>query len=274
MRRARDLADFLAAPRESFLQGEAFAFYNLGTVCGWRVWGRPARDEARQLVQCIATAYAPGAPPYWSLVDLRALEAVDSAGFDVLLEFVASIRARMGTQLIRQAVVRPSGLLGALSSGFYVMLQPRHRVKVFETLAQAARWLAPKDTRALAQLVAAYETQQPTERTLAGPLRAWLGAHLERPTPEAAAKALAMSVRTMQRKLQAEATTFHAEVRHARIEAVQRLLIDSPHKVAAIALEAGFVSSQQLATSFKEVTGMTPTEFRARFRGKVARSQT
>lgn len=263
MRRARDLADFLADPGGACLEGDAFAFYNLGTVCGWRVWGRPGTADAKQLVQCIATAYAPGTPPYFSLVDLRGLEAVDAAGFDVLLQYVASIRTRMASHLVRQAVVRPSGLLGAMSAGFYQLLQPTHRVRVFDALDAAAKWLKPKDAAALAALAAACERRTPDAGTLARPLQAWLQSQLSNPTPAAAARALAVSLRTMQRRLKAEATSFHAEVRSARVAAAQRLLADPALKLAAIAQEAGFPSSQQLATTFRSVTGMTPSQFRA-----------
>lgn len=269
MRRARDLDQFLTEPRGAFLEGAAFAFYNLGTVCGWRVWGRPGKDDAHALVQCIATAYAPGAPRYFSLVDLRGLEAVDGAGFDVLLAYVASIRTRMKTQLVRQAVVRPAGILGAMSAGFYQLLQPQHRVRVFDDLGPAAKWLRATDAEAVAALVAAYAAERPVADTLSRPLQAWLASQLLNPTPAAAARALAVSLRTMQRRLKAESTSFHAQVRSARVAAAQRLLADPALKLAAIAQDAGFPSSQQLATTFRAVTGMTPSEFRA-----VARRQT
>ncbi|MDP1829480.1 MAG: helix-turn-helix transcriptional regulator [Archangium sp.] len=268
MRRAVDLAGFLAQPTGAFLCGDSFAFYNLGTVCGWRVWGRPSRDEAKQLVACIATAYAPGAPPYHSLVDLRGLEGVDAAGFEVLLEFVKSKREQMATQLVRQAVVRPPGLLGALSSGFYVLLQPRHRVRVFDSMNEATGWLRPPDGGSLSALVEAFEST--TTVSLVTGLRRWLASSLHEPVPGDAAKALGVSLRTMQRRLTAEKTSFNAQLRLARVEAAQRLLVDSDLKLAGVALDAGFPSSQQLATSFKEVTGMTPSEFRERYRGKLA----
>jgi AraC-like DNA-binding protein len=41
--------------------------------------------------------------------------------------------------------------------------------------------------------------------------------------------------------------------------------------MSAIAMEVGFPSSQQLATSFKDVTSMTPSEFQARSRGLTGR---
>lgn len=268
VRRAIDLPGFLAAPAGAFLSGDSFAFYNLGTVCGWRVWGRPSRDEALQLVTCIATAYAAGSPPYFSLVDLRKLEGVDAAGFEVLLDFVKSKKEQMATQLVRQAVVRPAGLLGALSSGFYVLLEPSHRVQVFDAMDAAVRWLEPPDSNAIATLVAAFEAE--TTVSLVSGLRRWFATNLHEPAPADAAKALNVSLRTMQRRLTTEKTSFAAELRLARVEAAQRLLADSDLKLAAVALDAGFPSSQQLATSFKEVTGLTPSAFRARYRGNVA----
>lgn len=207
MRQASDLESFLAQPTNASLSGEAFAFFNLGTVCGWRVWGRPSRAEATQLVACIGTAYAKGAPPYFSLVDLRGLEGVDAAGFEVLLEFVRSKREQMATQLVRQAVVRPPGLLGALSSGFYVLLEPRHRVRVFDGLDEAAAWLRPTDPAALKTLVDAFGTAAPVALVTA--LRRWLAEHLAAPTPADAAKALGVSLRTLQRRLTGEKTSFH-----------------------------------------------------------------
>jgi AraC-like DNA-binding protein/ABC-type transporter Mla MlaB component len=270
-RRALDLAGFLAEPRRAFLGGDCFVFYNLGTVCGWRVWGRPTRDEARQLVACIGTAYAAGAPPYHSLVDLRGLESVDAAGFEVLLEFVRSKREQMATQLVRQAVVRPAGLLGALSSGFYLLLEPRHRVQVFDSIDAAVKWLRPPDPHALEELVSGFEGVMPV--TLVAGLRRWLATNLHAPAPAAAARALSVSLRTMQRRLKTDSTSFHAQLRLARVEAAQRLLADSELKLAAVAQEAGFPSSQQLATSFKQVTRLTPSEFRARFKGKLAASK-
>ncbi len=263
VRRAIDVQDFVAAPRDAYLPGETFVFYNLGEVCGWRVWGEPSREDARQLVAAIGTAYAPGAPPYYSLVDLKGLERVDGPGFEVLDAFVRAHRDRMATQLVRQAVVRPAGMVGALASGFYVLLPPRHQVQVFDALASAARWLDPPDHDAVECLVAAFESSPAPEGL---PLRRWLGDHLGDATPAAAARALGLSVRTMQRQLKAGATSFHAELKLARVQQAQRLLLETDAKLAAIAQDVGLSSSQQLATAFRDQVGLAPSEFRRRYR--------
>jgi len=269
MRTAAALDDFLRAPRGACFEGQHFGFWNLGTVSGWRVWGAPQAEDGRQLVACIDTLYAPKGPRYFSLVDLRGLEAVGELGFEVLRSYVARRRGSMARRLVRQAVLKPQGLVGAMVAGFYVQLQPRHPVRVFEELTAATRWLAPDDGRALRALVAALEVP-PAQRDGAVPaLRRWLGEHPHRPSPAEAARALSLSTRTLQRRLREHRTSFSAQLRQVRVELAQRLLRDTEWKLAAVAQEVGFDSSQRLATAFREQALLTPSAFRAQFRAEL-----
>lgn len=268
VRQARDLADFLRAPREASFVGRCVAFWNLGTVSGWRVWGAPQVEDGQQLVACIDTLYAPDAPPYFSLVDLRFLESVAEPGFEVLRAFVARRRKEMARQLVRQAVLRPGGLLGAMVSGFYVQLEALHPVRVFEQPAQARRWLAPDDPKALRALIAALDAPPP--RGALEALRDWLRAHPQQVELSGAARALSLSPRTLQRRLREHRTTFQAQLREVRVELAQRLLRETDWKLAAIAQEVGFDSSQRLATSFRRHTRLTPSAFRARARASLS----
>ncbi len=263
LRRAHDFDDFCAAPDHAFLAGGTYTFYNLGTVCGWRVWGRPGIEDAQRVAGCITTAYAPGAPPYVSLVDLRDIERIDSASFEVFLAFTQSIRERMASQLLQQAVVRPSGLMGALVTGFYSLLQPRHQVRVFDSMSAALAWMRPDDSGALAVIARAFDA--PGSQGLGEAVRLWLTTHLNNPEPAAAARSLGVSLRTLQRKLGSEGTSFGALLKSARVIAARRLLIASQLKVSAVAHEVGFSSSQQMATCFKEATGMSPSDYQGRF---------
>jgi AraC-like DNA-binding protein len=60
----------------------------------------------------------------------------------------------------------------------------------------------------------------------------------------------------------------------ARVERAQTLLRDTDWKLTHVAQEVGFSSSQRLATAFRGVLGLTPTAFRTRARGGVARGRT
>jgi AraC-like DNA-binding protein len=263
VRHAQSLADFLSRPNGAGHVGDHFDFYNLGTVCGWRVWGRPTREDAQALTRCIATAYAPAGPRYFSLVDLREVESVEPAAFEVLLKFVSGLRDQMRGRLVRQALVRPQGLVGVLAEGFYVMLQAKHPVKVFDTVAAAARWLKPADPAPLLQLVEIFE--RPRASSLEVQLRRWL---VTRPkaTPAEAARALGVSLRTLQRRLTERGASFQQQLRLVRVQHAERLLTGSELKISAVAQEAGFATSQQLATAFKAVVRLTPSQFRARYR--------
>lgn len=271
MRTASGLEDFLRAPRDACFEGRHLTFWNLGTVSGWRVFGAPRKEDGEQLVACIDTLYAPRAPRYWSLVDLRHLESVDEVGFEVLRGYVAKKLPRMRQRLVRQAVIKRGGLVGAMVAGFYVQLEPRHPVRVFDALAPAAKWLAPPDARALRTLLCAMKVPPRLDGELLPALHAWLREHRLRPTFEAAAQRLGLSGRTLQRRLREHDTTFKDQVRRVRVELAQQLLRGTDWKLAAIAQEVGFDSSQRLATSFRRHVGVTPTAFRDRYRAALSR---
>lgn len=266
------LESFLRAPRGRF-DGDHFTFWSLGCVSGWKVWGQPEVLDGQQLVACLETLLRPRAPKYWSLVDLRELEVVGELGFEVLRAWVEQHRAALAKRLVRQAVLKPRGVVGAMVAGFYVQLTPDHPVRVFDAEKEACTWLAP-DTRAeLAHLVS--ELGRGAEATSFLPsLRQWLAAHPGASRAPDVARELGLSLRTLHRRLASEQTAFHRELVRARVERAQALLRDTDWKLTHVAQEVGFSSSQRLATAFREVLGLTPTAFRARARGGVARGRT
>jgi AraC family transcriptional regulator len=56
--------------------------------------------------------------------------------------------------------------------------------------------------------------------------------------------------------------TPRAFVEHRRIEQVKRLLTESEHPLAEVAVEAGFGTQSRLTTTFKRHTGFTPATYR------------
>jgi AraC-like DNA-binding protein len=270
IRSASSLKEFLELPRGACFEGEHFAFWHLGTVSGWRVWGAPDVEDGRALVQCIDTLYRPGSPRYFSLVDLRGLESVSEPGFEVLRDYVDQLRGKMARLLVRQAVVKPAGLVGAMVAGFYVQLPPRHPVRVFDSVAKAARWLNPSDRKALRALVSALRAPPRGAGGTMATLREWLRVNRHHARPDDAARALGLSKRTLQRRLREKGTAFRAQLRQVRVELAERLLRDTDWKLLAIAQDVGFDSSQQFATMFRASTGLSPSEFRGRYRAQLS----
>ena len=163
--------------------------------------------------------------------------------------------------VVRNAIVLPPGMAGAVVAGFYSVAAPPFPVRFFDDPSTALLWLGA-DPRVLAQLDAA-------QRELGGAdpflfrLRALLDARLSGATPAGAARGLGLSPRSLQRRLQEAGSTFTGELNAARVRKAQRLLAGSDLKVTGIALEVGCASSQHFSHLFRRLTGETPRAWRA-----------
>ena len=95
-------------------------------------------------------------------------------------------------------------------------------------------------------------------------LRASLTEELPRglPTLESAAAALAMSTRTLRRRLQDEGTSFQAVLDEVRCELAKRYLAGPRLAVGEVAFLLGFCEPSTFHRAFKRWTGMTPQAFR------------
>lgn len=82
------------------------------------------------------------------------------------------------------------------------------------------------------------------------------------PTREEIAEALAMSGRTLHRKLQEAGTSFRAVLDGQRLALARDYLRDSALTVEAIAQQLGFQESQSFIRWFRQMAGLTPGEFR------------
>ena len=81
-----------------------------------------------------------------------------------------------------------------------------------------------------------------------------------------AARALAMSTRSLQRQLAAAGTSLRLELERARFERARAQLVASDVKLEALALELGFASPSHFASRFRRAVGETPSQYRARHR--------
>ena len=91
----------------------------------------------------------------------------------------------------------------------------------------------------------------------ADPGRGWTLRHL--------ADALRVSSRSLQRRLQAEETSFSRLLAEARLAAAATLLGTSDRAAAEIGYACGFADQAHFTRDFKRHTALTPTAFRAQF---------
>jgi AraC-like DNA-binding protein len=82
------------------------------------------------------------------------------------------------------------------------------------------------------------------------------------PTLEAIAPRLAMSARTLRRRLQEAGTSYREVLDATRAELAKRYLADAALPVGAVSFMLGFSEPSTFHRAFKRWTGMTPAQFR------------
>jgi AraC-like DNA-binding protein len=194
-------------------------------------------------------------------VDLRRLTSVDAGGFERIREYLVE-HGRLHNRLVeRQVLLRPTGFMGAVVTGFYGVNEAPYPTRVVATPAEAAAWLGRPEVAHLLD-----ELDLEVRRLIGGPTRTALRALLLDELSlslAVAAKRLGLSERTLQRRLDEERTSWKEEVRAARIERAKSLLVDTDVKIGAVAAEVGCASAQSFSALFRRMTGQTPGEFRA-----------
>jgi AraC-like DNA-binding protein len=94
-------------------------------------------------------------------------------------------------------------------------------------------------------------------------LRSWLADQLAdgEPAEEAAAQALGMSLRSLQRRLQEEGTTYREILNGTRQEMARAYLEERRTSVTEIAFRLGFSDSNSFSRAFRRWTGQSPRAY-------------
>ncbi len=195
-------------------------------------------------------------------MDVRRLQATDLGAFEVMRRYVVGHAEPLSRAVTRLALVRPDGLVGAMTAGFYEVSEQPYPVEVVAGPEEGLAWLGADASLAHdLEWVVSDVLGRPSEIT---GMRAWLAEHLKDGDLGGAARALGLSA--LQRRLSGEDTTFARELVAVRIEAAQRRMLHSQEPLSTIAYEVGFSSQQHFSTAFRKATGTTPSAWRAAHR--------
>lgn len=255
--------EFLDAPAGNYCSGEQFLLWaRTPTSSGTVAWGRFSARSAQTLVDVWPYEFKL-TWPYAAVIDLSAVEAVEPDAFGIILDYMNKMKtAAPPSRLVRQALIRPAGMVGALVAGFYRTLLPGFAWRDFETKDEAYQWALPDDPECsgvVDRLVAGVRASEGLLPRVAAALVERLAAP---PTLQALADELGVSSRSLQRALQNANTNLRNELTRLRIEVAARRLHDTDDKIEAIAISVGFASLSAFAAAFRKRMGTTPSDYR------------
>jgi AraC-like DNA-binding protein len=230
-------------------------------ICGWSLWGEPSAADVARIVATAEMLRFVRAPVAVFL-DMSGLRRADPLTFDALATWIERQRAMIESSITRFALVHGSGMAGAVAAGFFEVVSlslPQH---IFSDRREALEWLdASKADRMLA-LIEDLDVVQAAD-PLVGNLATYLELH-GASTISQAASTLALSTRSLQRRLKERGTTYQHESDAARVRVAQRLLRDSSASIKRVALEVGCASPKELNRIFKRVLRESPGDWRRR----------
>lgn len=268
VRLARDPSDFLSAPVGRCVVGPAFVVWCASPdLVGVIQWGMLDEPGLRNVVELVERVRHPELRPAGRLlVDFREITNVSG---EVLLAFASIARERLSSwsrRIVRQAVVIPGGVTGILLAGALPSATPTYPLRYVHDLDDAVAFLGQPSARE-PHLAAATIASAARERssTIAR-LRALLARDLVDVTVERCAKLLRVSVRTLQRELRSEQTSFRDELRRARIAMAVQMLQTTDAKIDAIAERVGLGNGSRLSAVLRRELDLTPSAVRARVR--------
>jgi AraC-like DNA-binding protein len=256
-------SSFLSDPGGRYCAGRTwFVCCPGGGLAGTTAWGTPDEKDVR--------AWATAARGFTNKHTARFLDVrrVKSVGEPVFAAVVEHIAATTRSAQVRGAViVQEDSLLAATASGFSAVSASRSLVlRTFTDLVPALAWLGHASPAELARELDTIEARAIGSTPLLRDVRAALSGRVGHADIKTVASALGVSIRSLQRRLAEEGTSFRAEVGRARLLDAERLLRETDASVAEVALEVGFASAQHLALVFRRGMGTTPTCWRARAR--------
>ncbi len=265
MVKAQTIEDFTSAPIGRFFRGRTFAyFYPSREFNGFAMWGCPTSDDIRALNRLMDVVLTPPGGPHLSLVDASGLTSVDPAAFATMASYLVERWDAFRGIVMKQALVRPAGLAGAVVAGFYEVLSAPYPTAVFTETEAALQWLGVQNPVTAESFLTTVQRDEGGFDPLLQRLQCLLEeARSKRLALEQAAATLGVSERTLQRRLRAAQTSFQLEMHRAQVRVAQQLMLSTNANLTTIALEVGCASSQHFSTLFRKVIGQPPRDWRA-----------
>jgi AraC-like DNA-binding protein len=251
---------FLGTPGRRSYVGRRFCYWQdhvraFGTI----MWGKPLEEDIAEMIPFFEVGADPRFSGHASFVDGRSIEAVDVLAFGKLLSYLSARQHAWGPNIGRQAILHPGGFVGVVVAGALSVARPPHPFACFEESAAAFAWCGVPD---LHEAVAALRASASETPEIVRSVRALLRERGLVGTADAA-RALGLSQRTFQRRLEQAGSSLRVERDHHLSQEIEHLLDGTDLDLDAIAAAVGLRSASHLVTHFRSTHGVTPGAWRA-----------
>lgn len=260
--RIASAAEFVASPVGRYCVGEQFVVWaRTPTISGTIAWGRISARIASALV-AVWKFEARLEAPYAAVIDVAAVDAVESDAFEIVFGYMQAVAPVLATRIVRQALVRPRGMPGALVAGFYPTLSPGFEWRDFAASDEAYRWCFPTVFGSIGELDQLVANARASDGILPRVTAALQKRLQHPPSLEELGEQLGLSPRSLQRAMHSAGTSLRNELTRVRVEVAARRLRESDDKIEAIASAVGFASLSAFAAAFRKRMGATPSAYR------------
>jgi AraC-like DNA-binding protein len=231
-------------------------------LAGTIMWGPLEAKGLEQMLRCATAAKAVIPEPHAVIVDGRRVRSVDPVSFQLTADYTVRHRRELEQIVTQCAGVRPGGLFGAVAEGYWRIVPVRYPVMVFSERGEALQWLGCEAHAGVLDDIERKALSATEDTSLIEGLHRKISEQPVDMTPELAAKGLGMSLRSLQRKLQAEGTTFQRELTVVRIRIAQSMMLEADTPLARVAVDVGFASPAVFSVAFRKLVGASPKEWR------------
>lgn len=271
LERAETLAGLAPDPRGKYYVGRSWLsfFAPHGRFSGTIVWGEPSAEDVGEWTACADLRISAACAPHATLFDAYRVERLSPSAFGALAKYGSTNLSGLAARITRLAVVHRGGFAGAVAAGFTRLVHLPFPNEMFRDAAEALSWLGCQADAPLLEELGRARSEARAVVPVVRDLATFLQRH-PAATPSEAARALALSTRSLQRRLHEQHTTFRRELDGARVRLAQRLLEDSEATVTEVALKVGLTSPQHLSTLFHRLGHESPSAWRARLRFGIA----
>jgi hypothetical protein len=213
MRAAANIDAYLADPIGHWIVGKSHLVWTASArLCGVALWGTLGESDVVVLERILFEHPVVWCP--YLVLDARRLRSVDVSIVDRIAVGLSRRIERAIGQPRRVAVLTPGvGFLDAVLSGLPGAAGARFECRTFSEPHDAFTWLGVEK---LAPAIEAMVSGAAEGAELLARLRAWIASTREPRTIREAARALGVSVRSLQRELAAAGTSFRSELSRAR----------------------------------------------------------